>query len=82
MIDTDFSILKTSYGMKHRWEYFAKYFSPNLVGFKKDDKLEANITAISLFYNVSHRVALQYYHLISHINKMELLKIRRRLGME
>ena len=80
--DTTFSILKTSYGMQKRSEFFAKDFGVNLPRVTNDVKLQNNIEAIKLFYNVGTRVAYKYYELISDLGKANLVKLRREVGFE
>jgi len=82
LMDIEFSLLKTSYGMKKRFEYFGESFKAKLYGKKESDKVLHNLEAIKLYYNVSTRVAKQYYDLICSINKGQLIKIRKSVGME
>ena len=76
----EFGLLKTSYGMAKRFEGILKPL--NVYAPVKNEKVEMNVNAISLFYGVSKRVAIQYYELISIVNKSYLTKIRRELGLE
>jgi len=81
-VDLEFSILKTSLGMQNRFAFFSKSFGDKFYKAKGNEKLELNVTAIGVFYGVSKRVARQYYDLISSINKGELVKIRKTVGLE
>lgn len=78
--DLEQGLLKTSFGLSKRFEHFYKPLGIYVPG--KDEKIKNSVTAISLFYKVSKRVATYYYMLISNINKSKIVEIKRKVGVE
>lgn len=76
------SLLKTSYGMGKRFEYAATIFGNQKLFNLKDEKEEASLKAISIVYGVSRRIAKYYKGLIMEKDRLALLKLRNRIGLD
>jgi len=81
-MDPTFSVLKTSYGMSKRFAYFTEFFGTKLYRKKEKESVESGVEAIKIYYGVSTRVARKYYDLLCDLGKGNILKIKKKVGIE